>query len=929
MEESMEQPPIYFRYWGKAEKGEGNLVALYHLLPYHCLDVAAVGQQLLERLPHLRSQLARRLGMDEVLFSRWVLFLLALHDLGKFTDSFQRVRADILKILQGRESSAFWGVRHDTLGYRLWAEHIVDHLTELGMLSERMPRSRCKPKDHTILNSWISAVAGHHGEPPKMEDFILSNYMSGTDVEAAKEFVAAVSQLFLVDECAFPDLDEDRAVTGSWWLAGFIVLCDWLGSSREPSDFKTEPESLTSYWADALCWADEVVEKSGLTSPQANQHFALNDFFDGKDDVTPTPLQVQVQEQTLDNGPQLFILEDVTGAGKTEAAILLLNRFMVAGLADGLYFALPTMATSNGMYRRMGPVYQKLYVETSTPSCVLAHSAREMSDAFRQSISIVGDEAQNDNGDGTMSAAAHCSAWLADNRKKALLANVGVGTVDQAVLAVLPSRHQSLRLLGMLGKCLIFDEIHNVDARQNVLICHLLQAHASTGGSAILLSATLSKKQRSEFVKAFSAGLGRARPVLERFSEADYPLLTQLGPTRFDEVVLPTRNSVKRRVKIVFIHDEQEIYQLINEASQQGKCLCWIRNTIKEARKSYQTLQSGIPAEKLKLFHARYAMHDRLEIENSVLGQFGPESKEKDRVGQVLIASQVVQESLDLDFDLLISDLSPSDLVIQRAGRFRRHIRDAQGNRLKEGVDQRGEPILYIHAPEWSDEPVADWAKSWSSGSNAIYEASQLWLTQKWLKAKGEFRMPEDARAMVEAVYGDETAAVPDGLLRSANEAEGKSAAVRSIGKSDALKWEQGYQRDGNWWDEASTPTRDIEENSHSIYLACWQDGKFTPWVNEGDFCWARSAVSMIEKKINAEADYADIPKEQISKIKEAMPAKGKWGVLMPLLPIGDERWRGLALDGKGEQVVFYYDKELGLMEAEEVQLLSANEVIK
>lgn len=909
----------YYGYWGKARK-EGEVGHPYHLLPYHCLDVAAVGQVLLVTFPKMAKQLAQLTSMDERQFVRWMLVLLALHDLGKFTDSFQRLREDILKNLQQRESHASGGIRHDTLGYKLWEVHILPQFIELNILPDKAARGMPR-KEHKLCDSWMKAATGHHGEPPSNERFYFSDFINDPDdIEAAKAYVIDVLGLFLDSERTFPDLDEDAALTASWWIAGFIVLCDWLGSSREPSEFVAEPMLLAKYWDDALQWAGGVVERSGLTSPKANPDFCLQDFFDKDVAVIPTPLQADAVARKIDSGPQLFILEDVTGAGKTEAAVLLLHKLMQNELVEGAYFALPTMATSNGMYRRMGKVYRKLYAADSTPSCTLAHSAREMSDEFRQSITIAGDHSLADYGDGTMPAAAHCSAWLADNRKKALLANVGVGTVDQVVLAVLPARHQSLRLLGLLGKCLIIDEIHSADARQNILICHLLKAHASTGGSAILLSATLPKNQRYAFAKAFASGLGYAAPTLQKTSEKDYPLLTHLGPNLFDETVLETRKSVERSVKVEFVHDETTVQQLILKASEQGQSVCWIRNTIKEARRAYKDLNGIISEDRLALFHARYAMQDRLDIESKVLDRFGPKSNAEQRKGQVLIASPVVQESLDLDFDLLISDLCPIDLIIQRAGRFRRHIRDMYGNRIKVDQDQRGEPVLFIHTPQWNDDPAEDWVKAWSKGSNAIYEPAKLWFTQKWLKENQGFHMPQSARAMIESVYGDLAPSVPEGLLGATNRVEGARSAISSIGVSDALKWDEGYRRDGNWWDEDSAATRHIEKQTTTVYLARWQNGQLDSWINEGDFRWARSAVTLLEEKLKGEAECPEIPLVQIEKIKETMPAKGRWGVLLPLLLADDGLWKGYGCNGKGERVMFFYDSIRGLMEAEEAQ---------
>lgn len=953
------QIPLYYKYWGKARKPievdyclsngsdeeiakrynkslqelkrrvaknrwkkvkPGETYAAYHLLPYHSLDVAAVGHVLLDKIPKLKKRLAQISGMDEALFLIWIMFLLALHDLGKFLDGFQQIRKDISTLLQERESAVSSGVRHDTLGYYFWRENIMPFLQDLGILQKK--RGRIAPVDIASLDVWMNAATGHHGVPHEEFEGRLSDYMNQPDdAEAAKQFIQEIIKLFMNDNIAFPEIDIDKANKASWWLAGFIVLCDWLGSSRGPADFCTEAKPLSDYWDGAIEWAEDVVAQSGLVPAKVSERFNVGDLFSKKEiDVVLTQLQKTSAECKIGIGPQLFILEDVTGSGKTEAAILLLHQLMSHGLAEGAYFALPTMATSNGMYRRMGQVYRKLFKPDSSPSCVLAHSAREMSKEFRKSIKVSADNNLFDNGDGTMPASAHCNAWLADNRKKALLAEIGVGTVDQSLLSILPSRHQSLRLLGLLGKVLVIDEVHSADRYQNVLICHLLKAHAGTGGSAILLSATLPKNQRQGFLNAFAAGLEKQAPGLKKISNKDYPLLSHFGSQGLLEQVVKTRKSVEREVTVKFLHSEQEAFQVIKEISEQGRCICWIRNTVKDTRRAYKELKPDIPEHRLDLFHARYAMQDRLDIENRVLDRFGPNSVADDRQGQVLISSPVTEQSLDLCFDSLITDLAPIDLVIQRAGRLQRHCRELEGNRIN-GKDRRGGAVLYIYAPLWSDAPSADWVSSTMKGTAVIHEHGRLWLTQKRLRQSNRFRMPDDARSLIEAVYGEDVMEnIPEGLLDSVANDAGEKSAITSLAKSNALNLAAGYQKDGNWWDEDSTPTRHVEKEGVSVYLARWQDGHLRPWLNEEDFRWARSSVTMMKDRVSFEADHGEIPEEEIARAKETMPAKGKWGVLLPLLPAAGGLWYGYVKDKSNQLVKLFYDKKKGLMEEEEVQ---------
>jgi CRISPR-associated endonuclease/helicase Cas3 len=437
------------------------------------------------------------------------------------------------------------------------------------------------------------------------------------------------------------------------------------------------------------------VRESGLQAQKVSAWKDAKSFFPRFTELTP--LQQYAATVEIVSEPQLFLLEDVTGAGKTEAALILAHRLMATGRATGLYFALPTMATANQMYGRVGKVYRRLYRAEASPSLILSHGARQLVDDFRQSVLQPGEPARDQSyRPDEPSASAQCSAWLADNRKKALLADVGVGTVDQALLGVLPVRHQSLRLLGLSSKVLVVDEVHAYDAYMVTLLERLLEAHAQQGGSVILLSATVPAAMRVKLVAAFQKGRGEAaREVPE---DQRYPLATQAaGKTGVRTEACGTRPQLMRRVQVVCLHQEQEIVDLVVREAAAGHSFCWIRNTVDDARRAYETVLPLLPRESLRLFHSRFAMGDRLDIEDEVIRSFGAQSKATARRGQVLIATQVVEQSLDLDFDGMASDLAPIDLLIQRAGRLQRHVRHADGERALNGVEGRGTPVIHLH----------------------------------------------------------------------------------------------------------------------------------------------------------------------------------------------------------------------------------------
>jgi len=911
---------LYYRYWGKASREDGS----HHLLPYHCLDVAAVGQVLLSKSPRLLKRLSHLTGMDEKSFIRWMTFFLALHDLGKFADAFQNLRPDILSKLQRRESKCRYSERHDSLGYFFWQESLRAEFKAAGIL-KTISTGRHRSNEEEAIKFWMRAVTGHHGQPPNAIHSLMRDFFElPQDTEAATGFIHDLVDLLLQDNRSFPGLNLHSQELASWWISGFTVLCDWLGSGRPASEFRSQPQVLSEYWRQAIDWASEIVARNELLPATPATRLAPENFF-GVNIVRPivmTPLQNEVTELALGEGPQLFILEDVTGAGKTEAALMLLHRLMAEQKASGFYFGLPTMATANAMYSRLSDIYRQLYAAETSPSLVLAHGARDLSRSFRQSFSRLSSAEWPDNGDDTISASSHCSAWLADNRKKALLAEAGVGTIDQALLGILPSRHQSLRLLGLLDKVLLVDEVHACDDYMHTLLCGLLYAHSAAGGSAILLSATLPHRQRQSLVKAFTRGLGITAPKIRKTAFDDYPLITHCYAKDLLEVKIETRESVRRQVNVEIIETEEAVYQYIDEAVRQGQCICWIRNTVKDARNAYIRLQQNYSTEKVGLFHARLAMADRLAVEENVLGQFGPDSTAIERRGQVLVATQVVEQSLDLDFDVMISDLAPIDLIIQRAGRLQRHSRNTKGDRI-EGADLRGVAKLFIHSPPWQEQPEPGWLKNSMPGTAAVYENQDglLWQGLKLLRENKGFRMPEDARRLIEGVYSDEAGeCLPQGLSESALKAEGDRMAQTSQGRMNVLKLELGYQcEDQNiWWDEAVTPTR-LGDESLTVYLARWQDGELKPWISEGEHPWASSALTMRKSVIAQEAQDTGISESILNKAREALPAKGKWGVLLPLSQQDNTIWRGVANNQKGETMQYYYRSKLGLMSANDL----------
>ncbi|MDP2906154.1 MAG: CRISPR-associated helicase Cas3' [Candidatus Omnitrophota bacterium] len=878
----------YFRYWGKAEK-EGNK---YHPLVYHSLDVAAVGMRLADRLG-IAKQIARRLSCNEKEIIPFITFLCAIHDIGKFSDGFQNQRPDMVLILRRVVLNAVYQEKHWSLGYRFLRENA-------GRIFDCDALTICD-----FLGSWFSASSGHHGRPPVqiMAAMPLVTQFPAEVANDAIEFILEARSLFGVpDDIPFLLRDETLMKELSWQVAGLMVLSDWLGSDKRWFSYCQEPRSSYEYWQQqALPQADRAISGSGVEPLASSKPACGSEIFEHIRRVTP--LQRLVENIVIHKDPGLFIMEEITGAGKTEAALILTHRLIAAGHAEGIYFGLPTMATANAMHERVEKVYRKFYADKTNPALILAHSAS------RQCLALENND-NPDTTDANEDAGVDARVWLYDNRKKALLAHVGVGTIDQALLAVLPARHQSLRLFGLHGKVLIVDEVHAYDSYMNKLLCTLLTFHAAQGGNVILLSATLPQIQRKAFFAAFAEGRNMDFDRNVGIS-VQYPLVSGMVGAKFIEEPIVSPKYLHREVVVTALYEKNEIGERIETAVKSGKNICWLRNTVFDAQEAYEALNREIGVGKVTLFHARFALGDRLLIEKQIIQDFGAKSGEATRSGKAVIATQVVEQSLDIDFDFMVTDLAPIDLIIQRAGRLCRHSRDAQGNRI-DARDKRGTSELLVYMPWLGGEITADWYKSIFPKAAGVYEHhGQLWLTARWLVENKKFRMPQDARSMVESVYAESVqSSIPQALERQENRAGGKDKAKASMGQFQTLKLKEGYLPDGlKWAEDEKAPTR-IGDVRTTVRLAVWNNGVLVPYfrVGQGND-WMLSEVSVSQYRIKSEDE---TNRKAIDDAKNRMPDKGKYCVIVALQEHG-EIFTGTAVNARGELVTVLYDTKRGL----------------
>ena len=751
------------------------------------LDVGAVATCLIKRRTLTGSRQADQAAA----------LLVTLHDLGKFSASFRAM-------LLGRPCTGF---RHWQHSYRLLRDHD-------NWLSGRLGAT---PSIRRLL---YAAVAGHHGGPPEHLDDRKSRdqaHQIGAEATViAGKVIEAVAPLF--PGASLNGVTESEARRLSWALCGLTVQADWMGSNSEwfrPQDSETP---IVTYWKNALFAAEAAIAWAGLHCARPSS--------DGSIRILPEtdeqrPMQAAVKEIGLPDGPVLALIEDATGSGKTEAALILAARMMEAGKGDGFYFALPTMATSNAMLARLETIVPRLF--DGRPSLALTHGRAGMNELFREILGRDG----SDRGSGPS-----CGSWLADDRRRILLADVGVGTIDQALIAVLPTRFNTLRLRALSGHILIVDEAHEFDPYMEAQLQRLLQFHAMLGGSAIVMTATLPLRMRAGYAKAFQQGLGLRRP--RKVEGQAYPMLNVIGRS-VDSVEPDPVPATCRDLSVQRLEDEDAAARLLQAGSRKGMACVWIRNSVNGAIASAMALrEAGLQVD---LLHARFTVADRLKHEAAVQRCFGRDGL--GRAGRVLVATQVVEASLDLDFDLMVTDLAPIGSLVQRAGRLWRHM-----DRRPAAERPAAGPVLHVLSPDPDRVDDADWLKRVLGSGALVYPLDVQWHTAAALFDQGVIRAPGGLRDLIEKVHGDEPSEVPDALQGFEIETMGRQMSEAQLAFNQVLDAQDSYDQPQmqRVFDDDRFPTR-LGLPQVRLRLARDERGRLEPWAGDNLFGWQLSEV--------------------------------------------------------------------------------------
>lgn len=725
-----------FSIWAKSTQEKR------HPLICHMLDVAAVALQLWQDVlsPAARGWFSGGLKADETAAERWIAIWAGLHDLGKAAPAFQRQREQ---------------PRYQELNR--CHPHGVITANALAEIFPQPPFNLARE----IADPLAVVIGGHHGVFPRSDERIsVAHDAIGSEPWAQLRVTLA---MHLAETIGLPSPWEKPLNSAQLlWLAGLISVADWIGSDERHFpylDASVNPVlDLLAYWHQAQQRAVMALKTLGWTRLRRPEPLPFSQLFPGASPPFPVQQAVIDLAETLD-GPALIIVEAPMGEGKTEAAFYLADHASAAHGLPGHYIGLPTRATSDQMYHRLRAYLTRRYPEQAI-NLQLLHGQAALVETEQEvnRLPQPQDIAGSAGWDGAP-ASVVAAEWFTQ-RKRGLLAPFGAGTVDQALLAVLQTRHVFVRLFGLAHKTVVIDEVHAYDTYMSALLERLLTWLAALGCRVVLLSATLPRQRRERLVAAYAQGLallphGNALAPADLPPPVPYPRLTWMTPKQAGARNVGISAQRRKEINVRWLTETtpDELGQLLHEALADGGCAAVICNTVRSAQETYRALQPNFAGQAsdggpvLDLLHARFLVRDREEREQRALARFGKGGTRPDRA--VLVATQVIEQSLDLDFDLMVTELAPADLVLQRAGRLHRHHRQ----RLP-GLAQ---PALWILAPA-----AADGVPAFDPATTHVYDEHVLLRTWWELRDRHVLRLPDDIEALVEAVYDDNRPCPPE-----------------------------------------------------------------------------------------------------------------------------------------------------------------------
>ena len=800
--------------WGKFESP-----ASFHPLEHHCADVAACFEALLAD-PVFRDRFEQAAGknrMEDVTQAR-LCVLAFLHDFGKLNAGFQ------FKVFERTDLPPGAPPRVGHVAEALLCfghEHLCEALGLYGMCDAW----------GDAFEPLLRASLAHHGRPAEKKHrsaagpAALWKPFAGYDpLAAARSFGERIRSWFpeaFADGPPLPDSGEFAHL-----FAGAVALADQIGSDATYFPFASEPDS--SYVVQARQRAVRAVEARQLRRGDWPARTGAAGFSDLFDHAEPRPLQNAVAEAPLTC--PLLVLESKTGSGKTEAAVLRFGALWRAGLVDGLYFAVPTRAAAKQLQRRVDAALRRLFPADVRAETVLAIPGYpQTGDVRARRVGGFQVEWEDEPDEETRLA-----RWSSETPRHFLSAPAAVGTIDQALLAALKVKWAHLRGSALSRSLLVVDEAHASDAYMTELLRALLWDHLAVGGHALLMSATLGAAARVALTDQQARG---EIPPVAAMEAVPYPALTLAGRGSSETIGVSETGHTKA-VSVCaepILGAPDRIADFALSAGKQGAKVLVIRNTVREVQAVFQavldqggvalTLQAaGGPA----LHHSRFAAEDRVLLDRAVEHALG---KGRAAGGVIVIGTQTLEQSLDIDADLLVTDVCPVDVLLQRIGRLHRH-------RESERPSAFAEPRCIVLVPEEGmaaglDGGLLRYGLGASRDGRGIYrDVLGLEATRRLVAARPWWTIPSMNRMLVEqATHGEALSSLAAQLggpwMEQSLRTYGFAAAERGIARGHLLDRSTPFDEDLVFPDLDEKVRTRLGEDGPRIELAEPQRGPF------------------------------------------------------------------------------------------------------
>ena len=735
----------YHRLIAKADKNNANVGLPLWI---HLKDTRGIALKLVE--DWIPESVIKAADMDLETFKMTAAFLAGIHDIGKATSYFQAV---ITKgCIEQRDILARCGLE---INDKYLAQGKTPHAWAGQWILQSEEMESDIPKTIAIV------VGAHHGKPYE--------YSSG--LNGCKDLLKAYPQNFYGRETVrervgkdiwiecWKDIIQDATIDAGFHnvseipeltyeaqiiFSGLVIVADWIASNT--SFFPLIPfADFESIGLDVYC---DRVEK-GWEKAQFPERW--KSYIDRMDSTVfkerfgfhPNSVQKQVLEVINHfKEPGIIILEAPMGSGKTEAALAAAEVIAHRSGCSGIFFGLPTQATSNGLFGRLYDWASQVSEETEN-AIRLAHGTSEYNEEYMGHF-FGGLSRVDEDEDSEEKETLTVHPWFQGN-KRALLADFVIGTVDQFLMASLKKKFFMLRHIGLSGKLIVIDECHAYDTYMNQYLEESIQWMAAYGISVILLSATLPYERRKNLVNKYAKVYSKYHLGKKKRNKSDdkqgwdieeaYPLLTWTDGEKIRQEILPISNH-KTKVEIAWLRSLKEMVSVLEDYISEGGCACIIVNTVKMAQKIYLELMEQMDGYEVILYHAQFTITDRNRKEKYLMEHMGKNSKPEDRNRVILIGTQVLEQSLDYDADIMITQLCPMDLLLQRMGRLHRH---------KNRVDRPKRvsiPKCFVLGEEDAD---------YDEGSGRIYGKYLLEKTKSILSH--EIILPDEISSLVQKVY--------------------------------------------------------------------------------------------------------------------------------------------------------------------------------